>query len=456
MRTNAWAAVLLFATISASEGARAQQPADELAFRASATATYSDNPARTATGESATALDGLLGLSLAHQSPLLYVRGDMSVIQREYVEGNLPSETIPNGYLNLLAGPPGGLFTWTVLDNFGQISGEPFAALIANDRQNANVLSTGPNVRIPFDSHDRLELSGRYGWDRFGTSNLDDQNFTGQAALEHDLGSASQVALVYAYQRIDFSAVTIPVAQIQQAYGKYSLAGARSYVVLEAGADRLERGTGSAAESTGHVLVLLQRRLTERLTFEAAYRHGYTDTANAFVAASRDGFTAGTDQNVQAVALPFEESQGYAQLTRSAGRLLASLQIAASHESYPSEPAFDRRTLGSNLAVDYQLSSDLTFSLRGGYWKETFPGSQQDGRWVDGSIGLSRKLGRSFELSLWAARTKGNGNVLPSNFTEDRAVLQLLYSPGAERLKRVYDTNAPFRYYDRPVLPPPH
>jgi hypothetical protein len=455
MRTIAWAAVL-FATISASEGARAQQPAEEFAFRAGATATYSDNPARTATGESATALDGLLGLSLAHQSSLLYVDGDMSVIQRAYVEGNLPSETIPNGNLNLLAGPPGGLFTWTVLDNFGQISGQPFAALIANDRQNANVLSTGPNVRIPLDSHDHLELSGRYGWDRFGTSTLDDQNYTGQAALAHDIGSGSQLALLYAYQRIDFRAVTIPVAQIQQAYGKYSLAGARSYVVLEAGADRLEQGTGSTAQRTGHVLVLLQRRLTERLTFEAAYRHGYTDAANAFVSASRDGFTAGTDQNVQAVALPFEESKGYAELKRSAGRLLVAFEIAASRESYPSEPASDRRTVGSNLTVDYQLSSNFTFSLRGGYWEEKFPSSQQDGRWVDGSIGLSRKIGRSLELSLLATRTKGNGNALVSSFTEDRAVLQLVYSPGAERLQRVYDTNAPFRYYDRPLLPPPH
>jgi hypothetical protein len=454
MSTVAWAAALLFAAIFASECARAQE--QEVAFRAGVTATYSDNATRTTSGQSATALDGLVGLSVAHQSPLLYVDAHASALERGYVEGNLPSELLANGYLNLLAGPAGGLFTWTVMDSFGQISGQPFAALFANDRQNVNVLSTGPNLRIQLDSRDHFDLAGRYRLDSYSSSSLDDHGYSGQAEFAHDIGSTSHAGVVYSYQRIDFQRGTLGAAKIEEAYAKYRLAGARSYVVLEAGADQLDQGI-TGREHTSHVLALLQRHLTERLTFEAAYRHGYSDAANAFVAASRDGFTVGTDQTVQALALPFEESSGYAQLTRSVGRLLAAIEITASEETYPGNSASKRRTVGSDFAADYQLSSKVRFSLRAGYYEEKFPNAQEDGRWVNGSIGLSRMLGRSLQLSLLGTRIKSTGNVLNGNFAENRAVLALTYAPGAERLQRIYDTNAPFRFYDRPPpqSPPP-
>jgi hypothetical protein len=450
MRTISWVAVLLLAALLASESALGQE--QEFAFRASVTATYSDNPARTATGESATALDGLVGLRIAHQSALLFADADVSELQRAYVEGHLPSETIPNGYLNLLAGPAGGLFTWTVKDNFGQISSEPFAALVAGDRQNVNILSTGPNLRIPLDSHDHLDLTARYGRDTFSDSTLDDQNYKGQAQLLHDISPASQLGLVYSYQRVEFREASLANADLTETYAKYALAGARTYIVLEAGLDTLEQAPAPRA-NTYHVLALLQRHLTERLTFEGAYRHGDTDAASAFVSASRDGFTAGTDQTVQARAAPFVGSEGYAQLTRSAGRLLLAVEVTGSQETFPSAPASDRHTWGANVSSDYQLSSKLTLRVWGGYFGDYFPDGGFRGRWSEGSIGLTRQLGSALQVSLRVSRAKGTGNALLSPFTENRGVLQLVYAPGEERLRRIYDTNAPFRYYDRPVQP---
>jgi hypothetical protein len=470
MRTVSWAVVLLSIAASASEGALGQQLQDQqppgqqpqaqqqvpeaVAFRASATATYSDNPARTTTGESATALDGLVGLRIAQQSAALFVDADLSVIQREYVEGHdLPAQTIPNGYLNLLAGPPGSWFNWSVTDNFGQISSEPFEALIAPDRQNVNILSTGPNFKIPFDSQDHLDLAARYGLDTFGDSSLDDQNYKGQAELVHDIGSVSQLGLAYTYQRVDFRDVSLSSADLTQGYAQYVLAGARSYVVLEGGVDQLEQAPAPRT-SAGHVLVLLRRHLSEAFAFEAAYRHGITDAASAFVSASRDVFAQNIDQNVEGRALPFVGAEGYAQLTRSTGRLLAAVEVTASQESFPTDTVSNRRVRGANLSSDYRLSSKLSFNVRAGYYDENYPVAQQTGHWYEGTIGLTRHLSPSLTVTLQGMRARGSGNALPNAFTEDRAMLQLVYAPGAERLLHVYDTNAPFRFYDRPVQPP--
>jgi hypothetical protein len=53
------------------------------------------------------------------------------------------------------------------------------------------------------------------------------------------------------------------------------------------------------------------------------------------------------------------------------------------------------------------------------------------------------------------ARTKGNGTLINGVFAENRAWLGLSYAPGAERLQRIYDANAPLRLYDRPAAAPP-
>jgi hypothetical protein len=456
MRTISWAAVpLLLLAVAASQGARAQQ--QELAFIASGTVTYSDNAARTTNAPiAATALDLLAGLHFAHNSQVLYADVAGSFLQRLYLQGPLSNETIPSGNLNIVWRPAGEVFTWTITDTLGQISSQPFAALVASDRQNVNVFSTGPDFRLRIDSEDHFDLLARYGADTYGNSELNDRNYRGRGVLAHDFGaSGSQISLVYDYRRLDFELNTLGTADIQQAYGQYRLSGARTYVVLEGGEDQLEEGT-NPREHTPHILALLQRHLSETVIFEAAYAHRYTNAGEAFVVESRDPFTAGGDQTVQAVALPFEQSYGYAELKRYKGRLQLALDVNAGSENFPSDPTSERHTVGTDVSAHYQLAARMACDLRVGYYKQTFPDLQQDEQWVSGSAGVIRQLSPSLALSLNVMRTKGTGNVLNARFTEDRAWLVLSYEPGAERLQRVYDANAPLRLYDRPVPPAQH
>jgi len=129
-------------------------------------------------------------------------------------------------------------------------------------------------------------------------------------------------------------------------------------------------------------------------------------------------------------------------------------------EKFPADVTSERHASGGNLAADYQLASRLTFNVRAGYYEQTFPALQpvQNEHWVSGSVGLSRQLSSSLHLAFTAMRTKGTGNVLNARFAENRAWLVLSYEPGAARLQRIYDANAPLRIYDRPVVttPPLH
>ncbi|HLJ39449.1 MAG TPA: hypothetical protein VKT54_13675 [Steroidobacteraceae bacterium] len=459
MRTISWAAALLPLIAVAAGGVASAQQEQDFAFLASATATWSDNAGRATNAPvAATALDGLIGLHVVHNSPTLYVDGQVTELQRVYLEGHLPDQTIPNGNLSLIWRPTGELFSWTVSDSLGQISTQPFDALIANDRQTVNVASTGPDLRIPLSSENHLDLSGRYADDHYGNAALNDHNYQGRGDLAHDFGaSGSQIALAYEYRRIDYELNSLGTAQIETVYGQYRIAGARTYIVLEGGEDQLDQGS-SPRQRTPHVLAVLQRHLTQTLLFEAGYVHRYTNAAEAFVTDSRDAFSAGGDQTVQAVALPFEQSYGYGELKRSQGRLQLALEFTVDREKFPADVTSERHASGGNLAVDYQLASRLAFNLRAGYYEQTFPDLQQNEHWLSGSVGLSRQLTSSLHLALTAMHIKGTGNVLNARFTENRAWLVLSYEPGAARLQRIYDANLPLRLYDRPVVttPPLH
>jgi len=72
---------------------------------------------------------------------------------------------------------------------------------------------------------------------------------------------------------------------------------------------------------------------------------------------------------------------------------------------------------------------------------------------LQGSLGLTRRLGRSLQAALVAARTRSTGTLDTDTFTENRVSLIVsLLSP--ELSSRMFDPVTEFRYYDRPTRAP--
>ncbi len=428
--------------------------AQEIEPRASISMEYSDNPFRTSSSaaRSAAVLDGLVGLNIFHDGTLLYADVDASESRYQYLSGGVPSETLPNGYATIVANLVRDLFTWSVRDNIGQISDEPLDALAADNRQTVNVFSTGPDLLLPIGDRNHFVANLRYGTSTFNGSNIDSSLYDGQAGLARDLTPDSRISANYSYRKTLFEDDQVyPAIEVEVPFLRYSVETARTKLVAEGGWESMRFGTAGSAR-TPHALLSLERRLSPRLTLEAEYTHTYSDAAQNFVVNSRNAFTAGTDQNVQALAAPFKMDSGYLMLSRTAGRTLLSFEVTGEHDKYDAAPIADRHSYGADLAADYRVSSLITADVRVGWFRENFPATQQQDSWTEGSLALVRQLGESLRVSVEVLRAQGTGSLAGNRFKEDRALLTISYDPAAARRLRLFDPVAPFRYYEQPTL----
>jgi hypothetical protein len=197
------------------------------------------------------------------------------------------------------------------------------------------------------------------------------------------------------------------------------------------------------------VLLSLERRISPRVTFTGEFARTYADAAADFVVSSRDAFTSGTDQNVQALASPFRTDTGYLVLTRRARRTRIALELTGERDVYDAAPSFNRRTYGAYLDADYLLSSRLTFTLRGGWYREEHPAESGRNYWVSTSARLTRRLSESLRVSLELGRVQGSGSTF-SSFNENRMLLTVSYDPAAARRERLFNPTNPFRLYEEP------
>jgi hypothetical protein len=423
--------------------------AQEISPRVTLEAIHSDNTQNSHTAPiDATALDALAGVRVDRTGPQLDLDLDFSVLHRSYFPNKLSSETLPSGNGVLRAAFVPERLTWVASDNVGQISSQPFA-LKATDRQNVNVFSTGPDLDLPLAGRNRLELRLRYGLATYQTSNIDSHRYGGEFGFGHSLSESSTLSVNYGAQKVDYQQNALyPSIDTDKLFLRYALESARTFLAADGGSESV-RVAGGERKTTPHLLLVLERRVSPRLTLNAEYEHRYSDVAENLRADLLDNFRRGGDQNVQALAAPFKSDRGYVMLVRSAARIQLAWEVTGNRERYPFLTALNRDIYGSDVAVDYQLSPRWTAVGRLRWEREMFPNTDLSDSRFRLSLGLTRQLSRSLQTVLAVQRVKGTGSVAANEFSENRVTLSINYLPRGMRA-RVFEPNAQFRLYEQP------
>ena len=415
---------------------------------------YSDNPGYShSNAAEATAIDALAGLRI-RRSGAVSTNADVSLLYRDYVQGQLPSQLLPaaNALVRIDAVPQ--RFWLTLEDNLGQISTQVFDALAALDRQNVNFASGGPDLLLPLGSRNQLGMQARYGRVSYQHSSLDNDRYNGRLGLIHLISEYSQISADYAYQRIEYRLGGLyPRVDRQAGYLRFSGESLRTFLELEGGVEAVKVGAAGQRHSVPHGSIAIQRRVSQRTTLNAEYSHGYADAADILRTDIRQGANPGGDLNVQAVSEPFTVDQGYLTLIRGGARGVVHLRVNWEQEQYRQNILLDRKMHGADLAVDYRLSPLWTLGGKARWLHQEYTNTDVHNDRLQGSIGLTRRLGRSLEAALLAAHTRSTGNLATDTFTENRVSLIVSYSP-QELNSKAFDPVTEFRYYDRPRRAP--
>src|SRR5919106_5435854 len=96
-------------------------------------------------------------------------------------------------------------FSWTLEDRFGQAPKRRLEAITADNRQDFNIFSTGPNFAFRFAPQHTVELEARYGQDMFQDSPAaDSQRYSGALRWVYAWSPSTLFSINTEGERVDF------------------------------------------------------------------------------------------------------------------------------------------------------------------------------------------------------------------------------------------------------------
>jgi hypothetical protein len=353
-----------------------------------------------------------------------------------------------------------GRLTWTVRDDFGQAAVDAYTPQIPTNLEDINYFSTGPDLTLPLDGIDFINVAARYKRTQYQTTPFDSNRFSGNVGFGRNMSAGSAISLDGSFERILFDNTALNTDYDRTSpYARYELHGARTDLTADLGVTRVTEAGSS--NTGGLVTVELSRKLSAsaKLTFTAGRQ--LTDAGATFSAAQPGA--SGTVTSAQAA----QTTENYTTTYVSAGwqyvRYRTRFAVSARYEkdSYPGEYTLDHTRPGAEFRLERRLTRAFSAQLLGSWYKTDYPhatlasevaGSNQTGlagatvtsppgvvsplsspNYGDGLLGasLAWRHGRGLEIRMRYEHTSHNVSTGAGGFQENRVILTVGYRPVA-------------------------
>jgi hypothetical protein len=409
-------------------------PAADIAYRATLGVGHSDNIRRTAGNEEDETI-GSAGLQFSVDQRTAKLTADVvgDLAYQDYLNNTFDSELTGNvaGSARFAFAPE--RFEWMISDNFGQVLSDPFAPATPDNRENINVLTTGPDFGLRLGSQTKLHLGARYSLTTYETRPLDSDMVSGELSLIRELSSSSSVALIGQTQSVKYDEATLNADYDQsQGFVRYDATGARTHLAVDVGYTQLEPDN---AESQHGLLFRLNvaRRLSPSTTATLDAGREFSNAATAFASIQgANGIGLGTVPGVQS-AQPFTNDRAVLSWNFSRNRTGFTLTAGWFDQSYEDPAAIDQTLTTFSAQVSRELSQTTTLSLRGGYTRGKFEDSSGDYKEFNAGTAFEWRLSRAVSLSLSYDYWDRNGNAAAGDYKENRVWLAIGYGRGTPR-----------------------
>lgn len=254
----------------------------EFSWSAGLGVSHSNNINREEDGElseNTFSVDG--GLEWRRRSDRLNAQVDANVLVTEFANNTFATEVRGNMVADLDFALVGDSLRWRVQDTFGQLRIDNFAPDTPANRENVNLLRTGPVLVRQLGRRSSLLAQVYYESTYFEESAEDGDTIGGSFSFERRLGQRTLASLNALARRVEFDERALFSSfDAQEVYLGWDVEGARTRVQIEAGVSALR--DGGRTDDSALFRLQIDRRLSRFGTLALNARSELATTTDAF------------------------------------------------------------------------------------------------------------------------------------------------------------------------------
>ena len=333
--------------------------------------------------------------------------------------------------------------TWTVQDDFGQSTIDPFSPTTPNNIEEVNYFSTGPNLFLKLGATGFLDLSARYARVQYETSPFNSNRLIGDISFGRRLSASSSVSLNVDTERVLFSDTTLNTDfDRTNVFVGYQIQGARTELNAELGGTRVLQSDNSTSGALATLTVSRKVSAASKITLSAGRQ--LTDAGSSFSGLQSGATGVVGSAPAAQTANSFDDTFVSAGWQYDRNRTTIGVSGRWNQDSYPDLSSLNNQRGGAEFRVLRRLTRSFSAQLLGSVYRTNYPhaiivsggtttASDQSSSYTDSTVAatLTWRHGRALEVNLRAEHSLRNASGSGTGYRENRALLTVGYRPRA-------------------------
>lgn len=391
-------------------------------------ATRSDNVHRTASAEvDDTFWFAGFVLDLSHNSRMIDLKIDSDLEYQSYVDDTFDDDVVGAFSGELIVNLVPKVLTWVVRDNFGQIQGDPFAALTPDSREDFNSFATGPELQIRLGRVTGLNIGALYTNNQYEVRDIDHEVFGAQVGLIRSLSPNRSVSLNISSDRIEFDNTDLNSNYDRQsAFFNFSSEMSRGSISINAGVNEIhDRGESANGFFGGFSMT---RQLSSRSNLRFSYDQRFSDSGDIFNRLQEPGAGFGDIRDITGTGDPFENKRlrlAY-DLDYANGSFYVSIDF--NEDDFMTENTLNQKRTGVRAGLFRSMGSGWAVRLDFDFSQNEFDAADREDDFKNITIGVQKQVTRTLSLDLAYIRSERESNVASAEYIENSIALTISYA----------------------------
>lgn len=346
-----------------------------------------------------------IDLGITHEGANLELNADYNFERRFYEKDLFDDENVTTGAAVLLWHALPQRLDFVVRNTRTESTQRARDVQTQNNRQEVTYTEAGSTLRLQPRSGDELQFEYLFTDVRAEETNTDSQRHTGTARYILRMSAARGITFESSFTDIDFDNPFAPDIESWRHSVTYRQTGANLQLSLTGGYNRFDRDLDRDTVDGGMFNVDLGwQRGASRLSLSGGQQ--LRDNSSRLTGATGFGEFIREDTDLNEA---FTETLGRLTWSQSFGRTNLGLSVFASKEDYE-DVARDSERVGVSLTLSRQLNRRTTMEARFAATNRKFDDQMQAFDEYNGSLRLTRELGRALNVSLGVVYEERNGD----------------------------------------------